>query len=201
MNSLKDLYLLLEEENLTSPAHHTDKMAPAEEQPPSPTIKVGWSDARRYSPRASLANLSVSGVSLQSSAVSSTLADLRVALQDLSGELRQDRQGSQELTQQFAKAKASWEVERTELQSLITQVGGAPVRMPAACAAKRNIILEYREGDKRMKTLKVWRNLKQVRQTVVFNYYFKVANFCLPDALVAKKHLRSCGCVSSAQRE
>lgn len=59
---------------------------------------------------------------LQSSAVSSTLADLKVALQDLSGELRQERQGSQELTQQFAKAKASWEVERTELKSLITQV-------------------------------------------------------------------------------
>lgn len=54
--------------------------------------------------------------------MSSTLADLRVALQDLSGELRQERQGSQELTQQFAKAKASWEVERTELKSLITQV-------------------------------------------------------------------------------
>uniref|UniRef100_A0A8C9X567 Microtubule crosslinking factor 2 n=1 Tax=Sander lucioperca TaxID=283035 RepID=A0A8C9X567_SANLU len=83
MNSLKDLYLLLEEENLTSPAHQSDKRA--------------------------------------SSAVSSTLADLKVALQDLSGELRQERQGSQELTQQFAKAKASWEVERTELKSLIVQ--------------------------------------------------------------------------------
>ncbi|MEQ2167726.1 hypothetical protein GOODEAATRI_007032 [Goodea atripinnis] len=55
-------------------------------------------------------------------AVSSTLADLKVALQDLSAELRQERQGSQELTQQFAKAKASWEVERTELKSLIMQV-------------------------------------------------------------------------------
>ncbi|XP_029912601.1 protein SOGA1 isoform X2 [Myripristis murdjan] len=96
VNSLKDLYLLLEEENLTSSAHQTDKMAAAEEQPLSPTIK--------------------------SSAVSSTLADLKVALQDLSGELRQERQGSQELTQQFAKAKASWEVERTELKSLITQL-------------------------------------------------------------------------------
>ncbi|KAF7648179.1 hypothetical protein LDENG_00160530, partial [Lucifuga dentata] len=96
MNSLKDLYLLLEEENLTSPAHQTDKMAATAEQPRSPTIK--------------------------SSAVSSTLADLKVALQDLSGELRQERQGSQELTQQFAKAKASWEVERTELKSLITQL-------------------------------------------------------------------------------
>ncbi|XP_047196141.1 protein SOGA1 [Hippoglossus stenolepis] len=96
MNSLKDLYLLLEEDNLTSPAHQTDKRSAADEQPLSPTIK--------------------------SSAVSSTLADLRVALQDLSGELRQEMQGSQELTQQFAKAKASWEVERTELQSLITQL-------------------------------------------------------------------------------
>ncbi|XP_034027626.1 protein SOGA1 [Thalassophryne amazonica] len=96
MNSLKDLYLLLEEENLTSPSHQADKAAAAEERPLSPTIK--------------------------SSAVSSTLADLKVALQDLSGELRQERQGSQELTQQFAKAKASWEVERTELKSLITQL-------------------------------------------------------------------------------
>lgn len=55
------------------------------------------------------------------------MADLRVALQDLSGELRQERQGSQELTQQFAKAKASWEVERTELKSLITQVRSVTV--------------------------------------------------------------------------
>ena len=54
--------------------------------------------------------------------MSSTLADLKGALQDLSGELREERQGSQELTQQFARAKASWEVERTELKSLITQV-------------------------------------------------------------------------------
>ncbi|XP_014831674.1 PREDICTED: protein SOGA1-like [Poecilia mexicana] len=90
MNSLKDLYLLLEEEE-----SQADKRASADEQPLSPTIK--------------------------SSAVSSTLADLKVALQDLSAELRQERQGSQELTQQFAKAKASWEVERTELKSLIMQ--------------------------------------------------------------------------------
>ncbi|XP_047220736.1 protein SOGA1 isoform X2 [Girardinichthys multiradiatus] len=95
MNSLKDLYLLLEEESLPSPTNQADKRASADEQTLSLTIK--------------------------SSAVSSTLADLKVALQDLSAELRQERQGSQELTQQFAKAKASWEVERTELKSLITQ--------------------------------------------------------------------------------
>lgn len=38
MNSLKDLYLLLEEENLASPSHQTDKRSAADEQP---TIKVG----------------------------------------------------------------------------------------------------------------------------------------------------------------
>ncbi|XP_047433610.1 protein SOGA1 isoform X2 [Mugil cephalus] len=112
MNSLKDLYLLLEEENLPSPTHQTDRRGSTDEQPLSPTIK--------------------------SSAVSSTLADLRVALQDLSGELRQERQGSQELTQQFAKAKASWEVERTELKSLITQfetkAGKAAAALPSADA-------------------------------------------------------------------
>ncbi|XP_041654864.1 protein SOGA1 isoform X2 [Cheilinus undulatus] len=109
MNSLKDLYLLLEEENLTSPAHQTEKRAAADAQPLSPTIK--------------------------SSAVSSTLADLKVALQDLSGELRQERQGSQELTQQFAKAKASWEVERTELKSLITQFETKSGKTAAALSA------------------------------------------------------------------
>lgn len=41
MNSLKDLYLLLEEENLTSPAHQADRRAASDEQPSSPTIKVG----------------------------------------------------------------------------------------------------------------------------------------------------------------
>ncbi|XP_029136425.2 microtubule cross-linking factor 2 [Labrus bergylta] len=109
MNSLKDLYLLLEEDNLTSPTHQTDKRAAADAQPLSPTIK--------------------------SSTVSSTLADLKVALQDLSGELRQDRQGSQELTQQFAKAKASWEVERTELKSLITQLETKAGKPAAALSA------------------------------------------------------------------
>lgn len=58
----------------------------------------------------------------QASGLSTTLSDLKVALQDLSTELREERQSSQELTQQFARAKASWEVERTELKSLITQV-------------------------------------------------------------------------------
>ncbi|XP_017266812.1 protein SOGA1 isoform X2 [Kryptolebias marmoratus] len=109
MNSLNDLYVLLEDENLSSPTTQTDKRGSADEQPLSPTIK--------------------------SSAVSSTLADLRVALQDLSAEVRQERQGSQELTQQFAKAKASWEVERTELKSLITQLESKAGKATAALSS------------------------------------------------------------------
>lgn len=51
MNSLKDLYLLLEEENLTSPAHQSEKRVAADEQPLSPTIKVGDDQAvRPHSP-------------------------------------------------------------------------------------------------------------------------------------------------------
>lgn len=66
------------------------------------------------------------------------MADLKVALQDLSAELRQERQGSQELTQQFAKAKASWEVERTELKSLITQVTEQQSRAAVEMSKKKN---------------------------------------------------------------
>uniref|UniRef100_A0A8C7SAZ4 DUF4482 domain-containing protein n=1 Tax=Oncorhynchus mykiss TaxID=8022 RepID=A0A8C7SAZ4_ONCMY len=93
VNSLKDLYLLLEEESLAAhPQQGDNKITSAEEQHLCPTISKD------------------------------TLADLKGALQDLSGELREERQGSQELTQQFARAKASWEVERIELKSLITQL-------------------------------------------------------------------------------
>lgn len=133
MDSLKDLYLLLEEENMTSPAHQTDKKTAADEQQLNPTIKVdGVTRTHTHIHTHAHTSLHVTCFPLQSSAVSSTLADLRVALQDLSGELRQARQGSQELTQQFAKAKASWEVERTELKSLITQVRRVTVNSDGA---------------------------------------------------------------------
>ncbi|XP_061688447.1 protein SOGA1 [Syngnathoides biaculeatus] len=104
MNNLKDLYLLLREDNLTG------KKADGDQEELGPEIEL--------------------------SAVSSTLADLKVALQDLSGEMRQEQQGSQELTQQFAKAKASWEVERTELKSLITQLETKAAKAPSVSSAE-----------------------------------------------------------------
>ncbi|XP_072512639.1 microtubule cross-linking factor 2 isoform X2 [Salminus brasiliensis] len=116
INSVKDLHLLLEDEGLAT--HHGDnKMAAAEEQPPSPTTKEHGLPEK---------------IHLQSSGLSTTLSDLKVALQDLNGELREERQSSQELTQQFARAKASWEVERTELKSLITQLEGKATKVSVA---------------------------------------------------------------------
>ncbi|XP_067227311.1 microtubule cross-linking factor 2 isoform X2 [Chanodichthys erythropterus] len=108
VNSVKDLRILLEEDGLSS--HYGDnKMSAAEEQPLNPTPKE-HSLAEKSCP--------------QPGGFGSTLSDLKVALQDLSAELREERQSSQELTQQFARAKASWEVERMELKSIITQLEG-----------------------------------------------------------------------------
>lgn len=116
MNSIKEFHHPLEDDGL-APLHGDNKMAATKEQPPSPTNK----------------DCSLPENNLQqASGLSATLSDLKVALQDLSTELREERQSSQELTQQFARAKASWEVERTELKSLITQLEGKAGKMSAA---------------------------------------------------------------------
>lgn len=47
---------------------------------------------------------------------------MKVTLKELCTELREERRGMNELQQQFAKAKATWEMERTELKCLIAQV-------------------------------------------------------------------------------
>ncbi|KAG7323192.1 hypothetical protein KOW79_012894 [Hemibagrus wyckioides] len=116
INSIKELHLPLEDDGL-APHHGDNKTAASKEQQPSPTKKD------RSLPENNLQ---------QASGLSATLSDLKVALQDLSIELREERQSSQELTQQFARAKASWEVERTELKSLITQLEGKAGKTSAA---------------------------------------------------------------------
>lgn len=47
---------------------------------------------------------------------------MKVVLKELCTELREERRGTNELQQQFAKGKATWEMERIELKCLITQV-------------------------------------------------------------------------------
>ncbi|XP_060750968.1 protein SOGA1 isoform X4 [Tachysurus vachellii] len=115
INSIKELHHPLEDDGV-APHHGDNKMAASKEQPLSPTKK----------------DRSLSDNNLQqASGLRTTLSDLKVALQELSTELREERQSSQELTQQFARAKASWEVERTELKSLITQLEGKAGKMSA----------------------------------------------------------------------
>ncbi|XP_059589316.1 protein SOGA1 isoform X3 [Alligator mississippiensis] len=93
VNSMKELYLLIEEEELT-PQQQADN-------------KVFAGDAW---------TLNTPNEYIK------TLGDMKVILKELCTELREERQGMNELQQQFAKAKAAWEMERTELKCHITQL-------------------------------------------------------------------------------
>ncbi|XP_073166037.1 microtubule cross-linking factor 2 isoform X2 [Lepidochelys kempii] len=107
VNSMKELCLLIEEEELTPQQQADNKMCAGDtwtQNTPNEYVK--------------------------------TLADMKVILKELCTELREERQGMNELQQQFAKAKAAWEVERTELKCHIAQleskVGkGVPERAPS----------------------------------------------------------------------
>nr|XP_032645185.1 protein SOGA1 isoform X1 [Chelonoidis abingdonii] len=107
VNSMKELYLLIEEEELTPQQQADNKTCAGDtwtQNTPNEYIK--------------------------------TLADMKVILKELCTELHEERQGMNELQQQFAKAKAAWEVEQTELKCHITQleskVGkGVPERAPS----------------------------------------------------------------------
>ncbi|XP_074826449.1 microtubule cross-linking factor 2 isoform X3 [Natator depressus] len=107
VNSMKELYLLIEEEELTPQQQADNKTCAGDtwtQNTPNEYVK--------------------------------TLADMKVILKELCTELREERQGMNELQQQFAKAKAAWEVERTELKCHIAQleskVGkGVPERAPS----------------------------------------------------------------------
>ncbi|XP_038225218.1 protein SOGA1 isoform X3 [Dermochelys coriacea] len=107
VNSMKELYLLIEEEELAPQQQADNKTCAGDtwtQNTPNEYVK--------------------------------TLADMKVILKELCTELREERQGMNELQQQFAKAKAAWEVERTELKCHITQleskVGkGVPERAPS----------------------------------------------------------------------
>ncbi|KAM5134990.1 microtubule cross-linking factor 2 isoform 2-T2 [Mantella aurantiaca] len=86
VNSVKELYMLIEEEELNLPC--TDyKACEGESWPQNMTIES-----------------------------MKTLSDVKRILKDLCSELQEERRGMNELQQQFARAKAAWEMERTELK-------------------------------------------------------------------------------------
>ncbi|XP_023390216.1 protein SOGA1 [Pteropus vampyrus] len=92
VNSMKELYLLMEEEELN--AQHSDNKTCSgdswTQNTPNEYIK--------------------------------TLADMKVTLKELCWLLRNEHRGLTELQQQFAKAKATWETERAELKSHTAQI-------------------------------------------------------------------------------
>ncbi|KAM7125140.1 microtubule cross-linking factor 2 isoform 3-T3 [Molossus nigricans] len=92
VNSMKELYLLMEEEELNS--QHSDNKT---------CIGDSWT---QNTPNEYI----------------KTLADMKVTLKELCWLLRDERRGLTELQQQFAKAKATWETERAELKSHTTQI-------------------------------------------------------------------------------
>ncbi|XP_060045533.1 protein SOGA1 isoform X2 [Erinaceus europaeus] len=92
VNSMKELYLLMEEEELN--AQHSDNKT---------CIGDNWT---QNTPNEYI----------------KTLADMKVTLKELCWLLRDERRGLTELQQQFAKAKATWETERAELKSHTTQM-------------------------------------------------------------------------------
>ncbi|KAK1156120.1 hypothetical protein AOXY_G26232 [Acipenser oxyrinchus oxyrinchus] len=108
VSSVKDLYMLIEEEKL-APHQLDNKTATADDKSQSSvTLERVDSIVERNSK--------------QASKLGSALADLKEALWELCTELQEERRGSEELTQQFAKAKSAWEVERTELKCHTTQL-------------------------------------------------------------------------------
>ncbi|CAI9580582.1 unnamed protein product [Staurois parvus] len=86
VNSVKELYMLIEEEELNLPCSEY-KACDGESWPQNTTIE-----------------------SIKS------LTDVKRILKDLCNELQEERRGMNELQQQFARAKAAWEMERTELK-------------------------------------------------------------------------------------
>ncbi|KAM8945288.1 microtubule cross-linking factor 2 isoform 2-T2 [Pelodytes ibericus] len=87
VNSVKELYLLIEEEELNSPS------APEYKTPDGETWPL---------------NMTIESIK--------TFTDIKGILKELCSELQDERRGMNELQQQFAKAKAAWEMERTELK-------------------------------------------------------------------------------------
>uniref|UniRef100_A0A8C4S9R8 Microtubule crosslinking factor 2 n=1 Tax=Erpetoichthys calabaricus TaxID=27687 RepID=A0A8C4S9R8_ERPCA len=108
VKSVKDLYMLIHQEDLAS--HQVDNKTVTADDPSQNSLVL---ERTNNIPEKSCK---------QVSELSSSFADLKEAVRDMCMELQEERRSSQELTQQFAKAKAAWEVERTELKCSISQL-------------------------------------------------------------------------------
>ncbi|XP_078411252.1 microtubule cross-linking factor 2 isoform X4 [Cetorhinus maximus] len=119
VNSVKDLYLLIEEEELT-PRQVDNKTVTTDDQSQKTfeealTVPVGKS-VPTSCPK-------------QSNEYSRVVGDIKMILKDLCTELKEERRRTNDLQLQFANAKSAWEIEKVELKSRIAQVEGRAGKM------------------------------------------------------------------------
>uniref|UniRef100_A0A4W3J9N9 Microtubule crosslinking factor 2 n=1 Tax=Callorhinchus milii TaxID=7868 RepID=A0A4W3J9N9_CALMI len=113
VNSLKDLYLLIEEEEL-SPRQVDNKAVTAEDQPLK-TFEEGLTiPVEKFCVPTSTRK--------QSSEYSGVVGDIKGILKELCRELTEERRRSKELQLQFANAKSAWEIEKAELKCRTAQL-------------------------------------------------------------------------------
>ncbi|XP_069740096.1 microtubule cross-linking factor 2 isoform X2 [Narcine bancroftii] len=114
VNSVKDLYLLIEEEEL-SPRQVDNKTVITDDQ------------SQKTLEEALTLPMEKSVLALrpkQSNEYNRVVGDIKLILKDLCTELKEERRRTNELQLQFANAKSAWEIEKVELKSRFAQLEG-----------------------------------------------------------------------------
>ncbi|XP_048406161.2 protein SOGA1 isoform X2 [Stegostoma tigrinum] len=119
VNSVKDLYLLIEEEELT-PCQVDNKTVKTDDQ-----SRKSFEEALTVPMEKSLPTLCPK----QSNEYSRVVGDIKMILKDLCTELKEERRRTNDLQHQFANAKSAWEIEKVELKSRIAQLEGRACKM------------------------------------------------------------------------
>ncbi|XP_078275294.1 microtubule cross-linking factor 2 isoform X2 [Rhinoraja longicauda] len=112
VNSVKDLYLLIEEEELC-PRLVDNKMVTADEQCQKTLEEALTLPAEKPF---------LASHPKQSKEYGRVVGDIKMILKDLCTELKEERRRTNDLQLQFATAKSAWEIEKVELKSCVAQM-------------------------------------------------------------------------------
>ncbi|XP_038659359.1 protein SOGA1 isoform X2 [Scyliorhinus canicula] len=119
VNSVKDLYLLIEEEELT-PRQVDNKTVTSDDQSQKTFEEVLTVPVVKSVP---------TSCPKQSNEYSRVVGDIKMIVKDLCTELKEERRRTNDLQLQFANAKSTWEIEKVELKSCIAQLEGKAGKM------------------------------------------------------------------------
>ncbi|XP_067856513.1 microtubule cross-linking factor 2 [Heptranchias perlo] len=114
VNSVKDLYLLIEEEELT-PRQVDNKTVTTDDQSQKTLEEALTLPVEKFV---------LTSRPKQSNEYSRVVGDIKMILKDLCTELKEERRRTNELQLQFANAKSAWEIEKVELKSRVAQLEG-----------------------------------------------------------------------------